>query len=172
VGKAGRLKAGEMLNMLDPKGAGDSDTDGLIPDDLLGIDRFWRASWCRAAEAGRLPRSAYRQEGVEHDAERARSRRLMATARAMYRTVADRPMYVDAERWPKHRSGGPVGAIRIVPKSWEKTSQLDGEYPALVRERNYGGGTGFRLWFGPPIGRDELSERDGTFAWIDELQIR
>jgi len=124
VGKRAGFKAGEMLNMLDARAQVTQTADGLIPDDLLGIDRFW----ARKLVVERLKQGGFLvphidKEGMEHDAE----------PRTIQTPYGDRSgeviepwltdqWYVDAETLAK----APIeavqsGAIRIVPKSWEKT---------------------------------------------------
>jgi valyl-tRNA synthetase len=124
VGKRAGFKAGEMLNMLDAKAQIQQTADGLIPDDLLGIDRFWARKLVveRLKEGGFLV-PHIDKDGVEHDAE----------PRTIQTPYGDRSgdviepwltdqWYVDAETLAK----APIeavksGAIKIVPKSWEKT---------------------------------------------------
>jgi valyl-tRNA synthetase len=124
VGKRAGFKAGEMLNMLDAKAQVTQTSDGLIPDDLLGIDRFWARKLVveRLKEGGFLVPHVDK-DGVEHDAE----------PRTIQTPYGDRSgdviepwltdqWYVDAETLAK----APIeavqsGAIKIVPKSWEKT---------------------------------------------------
>lgn len=124
VGKRAGFKAGEMLNMLDAKAQVQQTADGLIPDDLLGIDRFWARKLVveRLKEGGFLV-PHIDKDGVEHDAE----------PRTIQTPYGDRSgdviepwltdqWYVDAETLAK----APIeavqsGAIKIVPKSWEKT---------------------------------------------------
>jgi valyl-tRNA synthetase len=124
VGKRAGIKAGEMLNMLDAAAKIAQTADGLIPEDLLGIDRFW----ARKQVVERLKQDGFLvphidKEGVEHDAE----------PRTIQTPYGDRSgdviepwltdqWYVDAVTLAK----GPIqavqsGAIKIVPKSWEKT---------------------------------------------------
>jgi valyl-tRNA synthetase len=124
VGKRAGFKAGEMLNMLDAKAQVQQTTDGLIPDDLLGIDRFW----ARKLVVERLKQGGFLvphvdKDGIEHDAE----------PRTIQTPYGDRSgdviepwltdqWYVDAETLAK----APIeavqsGAIKVVPKSWEKT---------------------------------------------------
>ncbi len=124
VGKRAGFKAGEMLNMLDATAKVTQTADGLIPDDLLGVDRFW----ARKQVVERLKQDGFLiphvdKEGVEHDAE----------PRTIQTPYGDRSgeviepwltdqWYVDAATLAK----GPIeavqsGAIKIVPKSWEKT---------------------------------------------------
>ncbi|MFD1612352.1 valine--tRNA ligase [Sphingomonas tabacisoli] len=124
VGKRAGMKAGEMLNMLDAKAQVTQTSDGLIPDDLLGIDRFWaRKLVVEKLKAGGFLVPHVDKDGVEHDAE----------PRTIQTPYGDRSgeviepwltdqWYVDAETLAK----GPIeavksGAIKIVPKTWEKT---------------------------------------------------
>jgi len=124
VGKRAGMKAGEMLNMLDAKAQVTQTADGLIPEDLLGIDRFWARKQIveRLKEAGLLV-PYVDKEGVEHDAE----------PRTIQTPYGDRSgdviepwltdqWYVDAETLAKRPiEAVQSGAIKIVPKSWEKT---------------------------------------------------
>jgi len=124
VGKRAGFKAGEMLNMLDATAKVTQTADGLIPADLIGIDRFW----ARKQVVDRLKEGGFLvphldKDGVEHDAE----------PRTIQTPYGDRSgdviepwltdqWYVDAATLAK----GPIeavqsGAIKIVPKSWEKT---------------------------------------------------
>lgn len=124
VGKRAGMKAGEMLNMLDAKAQVTQTADGLIPDDLLGIDRFWaRKLVVEKLKTGGFLVPHVDKDGVEHDAE----------PRTIQTPYGDRSgeviepwltdqWYVDAETLAK----GPInavqsGTIRIVPKTWEKT---------------------------------------------------
>jgi valyl-tRNA synthetase len=124
VGKRAGFKAGEMLNMLDAKAQVAQTADGLIPDDLLGIDRFWARKQVveRLKEGGFLVPHVDK-EGVEHDAE----------PRTIQTPYGDRSgdviepwltdqWYVDAQTLAKPPiEAVKSGAIKIVPKSWEKT---------------------------------------------------
>ncbi|MEG3146841.1 valine--tRNA ligase [Sphingomonas sp. RT2P30] len=124
VGKRAGFKAGEMLNMLDAAAKVTQTADGSIPEDLLGVDRFW----ARKQVVERLKQDGFLiphvdKEGVEHDAE----------PRTIQTPYGDRSgeviepwltdqWYVDAATL----ATGPIeavqsGAIKIVPKSWEKT---------------------------------------------------
>jgi valyl-tRNA synthetase len=124
VGKRAGFKAGEMLNMLDAKAQVTQTADGLIPEDLLGTDRFWvRKQVVERLKADGFLVPHIDKEGVEHDAE----------PRTIQTPYGDRSgdviepwltdqWYVDAKTLAK----GPIeavqsGAIKIVPKSWEKT---------------------------------------------------
>src|SRR3954468_15325128 len=110
VGKRAGFKAGEMLNMLDTKAQVTQTSDGLIPEELLGIDRFW----ARKLVVDRLKQGGFLvphvdKEGVEHDAE----------PRTIQTPYGDRSgdviepwltdqWYVDAETLAK----GPIEAVK------------------------------------------------------------
>ncbi len=152
VGKRAGFKAGEMLNMLDAKAQVTQTADGLIPDDLLGIDRFWARKQVveRLKEGGFLV-PFVDKEGVEHDAE----------PRTIQTPYGDRSgdviepwltdqWYVDAETLAK----APIeavqsGAIKIVPKSWEKTffNWMENIQPWCV-SRQLWWGHRIPAWFG------------------------
>jgi len=114
VGKRAGFKPAEMLNMLDGEARVIQTADGLIPEALLGLDRFEARKRVVALidEAGCL-------EKVED--------RVVATPYGDRSGVVIEPWltdqwYVDAATLAKK----PIeavrsGEIRIVPKSWEKT---------------------------------------------------
>ncbi|MDB5708442.1 MAG: valine--tRNA ligase [Sphingomonas bacterium] len=162
VGKRAGFKAGEMLNMLDAKAQVTQTADGLIPDDLLGADRFW----VRKQVVERLKDEGFLvpyidKEGVEHDAE----------PRTIQTPYGDRSgdviepwltdqWYVDAETLAK----APIeavqsGAIKIVPKSWEKTffNWMENIQPWCV-SRQLWWGHRIPAWFGPLLEEGQLSE--------------
>jgi valyl-tRNA synthetase len=158
VGKRAGFKAGEMLNMLDAKAQIQQTADGLIPGDLLGVDRFWARKLVveRLKEGGFLVPHVDK-EGVEHDAE----------PRTIQTPYGDRSgdviepwltdqWYVDAETLAK----APIesvksGAIKIVPKSWEKTffNWMENIQPWCV-SRQLWWGHRIPAWFGPSIRSD------------------
>jgi len=124
VGKRAGFKPADMLNMLDAKAQISQTADELIPDDLLGIDRFWaRKQVVERLKAGGFLVPYVDKEGVEHDAE----------PRTIQTPYGDRSgeviepwltdqWYVDAETLAKRPiEAVQSGAIRIVPKTWEKT---------------------------------------------------
>jgi len=178
VGKRAGFKAGEMLNMLDAKAQVIQTADGLIPDDLLGIDRFWARKLVveRLKEAGLLV-PYVDKEGVEHDAE----------PRTIQTPYGDRSgdviepwltdqWYVDAETLAK----APIeavqsGAIKIVPKSWEKTffNWMENIQPWCV-SRQLWWGHRIPAWFGPEP--EELNsfghQRGPIFVGLTEDDIR
>ncbi|MGN6820838.1 MAG: valine--tRNA ligase [Sphingomonas sp.] len=124
VGKRAGMKAGEMLNMLDAKAQVTQTADRLIPEDLLGIDRFWaRKQVVERLKLGGFLVPHVDKDGNEHDAE----------PRTIQTPYGDRSgdviepwltdqWYVDAETLAKRPiEAVQSGAIKIVPKSWEKT---------------------------------------------------
>ena len=124
VGKRAGFKAAEMLNMLDAKAQISQTADDLIPDDLLGIDRFWARKLVveRLKEGGFLVPHVDKED-IEHDAE----------PRTIQTPYGDRSgeviepwltdqWYVDAETLAKPAiEAVKTGAIKVVPKTWEKT---------------------------------------------------
>jgi valyl-tRNA synthetase len=124
VGVRAGIKAGEMLNMLDAKAAICQTQDGLVPAELIGLDRFEarKAIVARLKDEGFLV-SFVDKEGAEHDAE----------PRTIQTPYGDRSgqviepwltdqWYVDAATLAKPAiEAVRSGATKIVPKSWEKT---------------------------------------------------
>ncbi|WP_333572066.1 valine--tRNA ligase [Sphingomonas sp.] len=124
VGVRAGIKAGEMLNMLDAKAAICQTQDGLVPAELIGLDRFE----ARKAIVARLKDEGFLvpfvdKDGAEHDAE----------PRTIQTPYGDRSgqviepwltdqWYVDAATLAKPAiEAVRSGATKIVPKSWEKT---------------------------------------------------
>ena len=175
VGKRAGFKAGEMLNMLDAKAQVIQTADGLIPDDLLGIDRFWARKLVveRLKEAGLLV-PYVDKEGVEHDAE----------PRTIQTPYGDRSgdviepwltdqWYVDALclARPAIRKVQEE-KIKIVPKSWEKTffNWMENIQPWCV-SRQLWWGHRIPAWFGPKMvnGHADPFELE-WFVAIDERE--
>jgi valyl-tRNA synthetase len=143
VGKRTGFKPAEMLNMLDQEAKVVQTADGLVPPELIGLDRFEaRARIVAMIEAeGGL-------EGVED--------RLIQTPFGDRSGVVIEPWltdqwYVDAETL----AGPAIAAVRsgdieIVPKTWEKTwyNWLENIQPWCVSRQ---------LWWGHRIP-----------AWYDE----
>jgi valyl-tRNA synthetase len=114
VGKRAGFKAGEMLNMLDARAAITQTADGLIPADLIGMDRFEARQRIVAM--------------LEEDSALVRVEdRVIATPYGDRSGVVIEPWltdqwYVDAATLAKPAiEAVRSGATRIVPKSWEKT---------------------------------------------------
>ena len=114
VGRRAGIEARDMLNMLDAQGRVTQTADGLVPDELIGLDRFAARERMVAmlTEAGALAK-------VE--------------SRTIQRPYGDRSgvviepwltdqWYVDAKTLAQPAiEAVRSGAIRMVPKSWEKT---------------------------------------------------
>ncbi|OAO04407.1 valine--tRNA ligase [Sphingomonadales bacterium EhC05] len=134
VGKRAGFAAGEMLNMLDGEANVCQTTDGLVPDEYLGLHRFKKDGVKgarelvvqRLKELGCLISHVSKNkdgEPVEHDAEP----RTIATPFGDRGGVVIEPWltdqwYVDAETLAQPAiKAVRDGSIEIVPKSWEKT---------------------------------------------------
>ncbi|MBD3759746.1 valine--tRNA ligase [Rhizorhabdus sp.] len=143
VGKRAGFKAGEMLNMLDAEAKLIQTSDGLIPADYLGLDRFEaRKKVVEAIEAAGL------LEKIED--------RVIQTPYGDRSGVVIEPWltdqwYVDAETLAKPAiEAVRSGAIKVVPESWTKTyyNWLENIQPWCVSRQ---------LWWGHQIP-----------AWFDE----
>ena len=124
VGKRAGMKAAEMLNMLDAKATVTQTADGLVPADLIGLS----TADARRAVVARLKDDGFLvahvdKDGVEHDSEP----RTIQTPYGDRSGVVIEPWltdqwYVDAATLAKPAiEAVRSGAIRIVPKTWEKT---------------------------------------------------
>ena len=114
VGKRAGFKAGEMLNMLDARAQLTQTADGLIPVDLIGLDRF---------EARLRVVAILQAEGA---LERVEDRVIQIPYGDRSGVVIEPWLtdqwYVDAETLARRPiEAVKSGAIRIVPKTWEKT---------------------------------------------------
>ncbi|MEZ5735173.1 MAG: valine--tRNA ligase [Novosphingobium sp.] len=124
VGKRAGIKPGEMFNMFDAEARVVQTTDGLIPEEFLGLDRFdarklvveqMKSLGCLVPHVDK--------DGEEHDAEP----RVIATPFGDRGGVVIEPWltdqwYVDAEKLAvAPMEAVRSGAIEIVPKTWEKT---------------------------------------------------
>ncbi|MFY7838428.1 MAG: valine--tRNA ligase, partial [Novosphingobium sp.] len=177
VGKRAGIKAADMLNMFDAEAKVVQTADGLVPAEFIGMDRFDARKLVveRMKEAGFLiPHVTKDKEGNEvlHDAEP----RTIQTPFGDRGGVVIEPWltdqwYVDAETLAQPAIAAVrSGDIEIVPKTWEKTffNWMENIQPWCV-SRQLWWGHRIPAWYGPPIGQDEASEADGTFAWLDEL---
>ncbi|WP_340587173.1 valine--tRNA ligase [Erythrobacter alti] len=128
VGKRAGIVPGDMLNMLDAEARVCQVADGLIPDELLGMDRFDARERVvvMLKESGHLvPHISKTKKGeeVELDAEP----RTIATPFGDRGGVVIEPWltdqwYVDAEKLAvRPIAAVKSGEIEIVPKTWEKT---------------------------------------------------
>jgi len=124
VGKRAGFKAADMLNMLDAKARIVQTADGLIPEAFLGLS----SADARKAVVARLKDEGVLiphldKDGAEHDAEP----RTIQTPFGDRSGVVIEPWltdqwYVDAATLAKPAiEAVRAGAVRIVPKSWEKT---------------------------------------------------
>ncbi len=163
VGKRAGMKAGAMLNMLDARARITQVSDGLIPADLLGLS----TAQARTAVVARLKAEGFLvphtdKDGVEHDAEP----RTIQTPYGDRSGVVIEPWltdqwYVDADTLARPAiEAVRVGAINIVPKSWEKTffNWMENIQPWCV-SRQLWWGHQIPAWFGP----------DGT-AYVAETE--
>ncbi len=179
VGKRAGFKPSVMLNMFDAEARVVQTIDDLIPDDLVGADRFD----ARAAVVARLKASGHlvphvNKDGSEHDAEP----RTIQTPFGDRGGVVIEPWltdqwYCDAETLAKPaivaaRKGAANGGFDIVPKSWEKTyfNWMENIQPWCVSRQ---------LWWGHriPAWYADSREDDGTKKVFvasneDELNVK
>ncbi|MFS2110953.1 valine--tRNA ligase [Sphingomonas sp. Sphisp140] len=153
VGRRAGIEARDMLNMLDAKARITQTSDGLIPEELLGIDRFE----ARKLVVARLKEEGFLiphvdKDGEEHDAEP----RTIATPFGDRSGDVIEPWltdqwYVDAATLAKPAiEAVRSGATKIVPKSWEKTyfNWMENIQPWCV-SRQLWWGHRIPAWFGP-----------------------
>jgi valyl-tRNA synthetase len=143
VGKRAGLRPAEMLNMLDGEARLTQTADGLIPAELLGLDRFD----ARERVVEMIDQAGF-LEKVED--------RIVATpygdrSGAVIEPWLTDQWYVDAETLAKPAIGAVrAGDIRVVPETWQKTwfNWLENIQPWCVSRQ---------LWWGHRIP-----------AWYDE----
>jgi valyl-tRNA synthetase len=114
VGKRAGFKAAEMLNMFDAEARVVQTSDALIPDDLLGLDRFEARSRVveRLEAEGFLERVEDRMIQVPHG----------DRSGAVIEPWLTDQWYVDAATLAKPAIDAVrSGDIRVVPESWKKT---------------------------------------------------
>ena len=163
VGRRAGIEARDMLNMLDAKARITQTSDGLIPDDLLGLDRFE----ARKIIVQRLKDEGFLiphvdKDGEEHDAEP----RTIATPFGDRSGDVIEPWltdqwYVDAATLARPAiEAVRSGATKIVPKSWEKTyfNWMENIQPWCVSRQ---------LWWGHQI--PAWFDADGT-AYVAETE--
>ncbi|MDQ2893130.1 MAG: valine--tRNA ligase [Pseudomonadota bacterium] len=159
VGKRAGFAAGAMLNMLDAKARVVQVADGLIPAELIGLT----TAEARAAVVARLKADGcliphVDKDGEEHDAEP----RTIQTPYGDRSGVVIEPWltdqwYVDAKALAQPAiQAVRSGAIRIVPKTWEKTffNWMENIRPWCV-SRQLWWGHRIPAWFGPSWGADQ-----------------
>jgi valyl-tRNA synthetase len=145
VGKRAGFKASEMLNMLDAKARVTQTADGLIPDDLLGLDRF---------EARKLVVARLDELGLLERVED----RVIATPFGDRSGEVIEPWltdqwYVDAATLAKPAiEAVRSGATKIVPKTWEKTyfNWMENIQPWCV-SRQLWWGHRIPAWYAPTV---------------------
>ena len=114
VGKRAGFKPGDMLNMLDAQARVTQTSDELIPDELLGLDRF---------DARKRVVELLEEEGALVKVED----RTIATPYGDRSGVVIEPWLTDQWYVDAGKLVGPVldatrsGKIKIVPESWSKT---------------------------------------------------
>ena len=166
VGRRAGIEARDMLNMLDATGGVTQTADGLVPHELIGLDRFAARERVVAmlTEAGALAK-------VE--------------SRTIQRPYGDRSgvviepwltdqWYVDAKTLAQPAiEAVRSGAIRMVPKSWEKTffNWMENIQPWCV-SRQLWWGHRVPAWYGPEITSDASGIKlhfinDGDTKWFD-----
>ncbi len=155
VGKRAGFKAADMLNMFDAEARVVQTSDGLIPAEYVGTDRFV----ARDAVVAKLKALGFLvihtdKDGNETDAEP----RVIQTPYGDRGGVVIEPWltdqwYVDAATLAK----APItavrsGAIEIVPKSWEKTffNWMENIQPWCV-SRQLWWGHRIPAWYGPTL---------------------
>ncbi|WCT74049.1 valine--tRNA ligase [Sphingomonas naphthae] len=157
VGRRAGFAAGDMLNMLDAGGAICQTADGLIPAELIGLDRF--AARKRIVE---LLDAAGALEKVED--------RVIQTPYGDRSGVVIEPWltdqwYVDAKTLAQPAlEAVRTGAIKVVPESWKKTyyNWLENIQPWCV-SRQLWWGHRIPAWYGPKrIEGDALSNFGAT----------
>jgi len=171
VGRRAGIEARDMLNMLDAKARITQTSDGLIPADLLGIDRFE----ARKLVVARLKEEGFLiphvdKDGEEHDAEP----RTIATPFGDRSGDVIEPWltdqwYVDAATLAKPAiEAVRSGATKIVPKSWEKTyfNWMENIQPWCV-SRQLWWGHQIPAWFGPTM-RDGRADPFELHALVAE----
>ncbi len=175
VGRRAGMKAGEMLNMLDAKANVTQTSDGSIPAELLGLS----TADARKAVVARLKAEGFLvphidKDGAEHDSEP----RTIQTPYGDRSGVVIEPWltdqwYVDAKTLAAPAiEAVRTGAIRLVPRTWEKTffNWMENIQPWCV-SRQLWWGHQIPAWFGPAkddYGIGVCTPAEGCFD--DDLQ--
>ena len=162
VGKRAGFKPAEMLNMLDGAGRIAQTSDGLIPEELLGLDRF---------DARKRVVELLETDGALVKVED----RTIATPYGDRSGVVIEPWLTDQWYVDAATLAGPAieavksGAIKIVPETWAKTwfNWLENIQPWCV-SRQLWWGHRIPAWYGPlklPDG-SFIEGRDQRFAFV------
>ncbi|MDJ0277596.1 valine--tRNA ligase [Sphingomonas sp. 2R-10] len=176
VGRRAGIEARDMLNMLDAKARIVQTADGLIPDAFLGLT----TADARKAVVARLKDEGVLiphvdKDGAEHDAEP----RTIQTPFGDRSGVVIEPWltdqwYVDARTLAQPAiEAVRSGAVRIVPKSWEKTyfNWMENIQPWCV-SRQLWWGHRIPAWFGPAKDFEAGVGNAATFVGLDSADIR
>lgn len=168
VGRRAGIEARDMLNMLDAKARVVQTSDALIPADLLGLT----TAEARKAVVARLKAEGFLiphvdKEGEEHDSEP----RTIQTPYGDRSGVVIEPWltdqwYVDAATLAKPAIEAVRSeAIRIVPKTWEKTffNWMENIQPWCV-SRQLWWGHQIPAWFGYPLWASDFEVRSPQAA--------
>ncbi|MGW8135771.1 valine--tRNA ligase [Sphingomonas zeae] len=155
VGRRAGIEARDMLNMLDGKAHICQTSDGLIPDEFLGLS----TADARKAVVARLKEESVLiphidKDGAEHDAEP----RTIQTPFGDRSGVVIEPWltdqwYVDAKTLAQPAiEAVRSGKIKIVPQAWEKTffNWMENIQPWCV-SRQLWWGHQIPAWFGYPL---------------------
>ncbi|WP_379554428.1 valine--tRNA ligase [Qipengyuania sp. DGS5-3] len=165
VGKRAGIAPGDMLNMLDGDANVCQTSDGLVPDEFLGLHRFKRDGVAGARElvVQRLKEQGYL---IPHIAKtkKGEEQELDAEPRTIATPFGDRggvviepwltdQWYVDAEKLAaKPIEQVKSGDIEIIPQTWEKTffNWMENIQPWCV-SRQLWWGHRIPAWFGPSL---------------------
>jgi valyl-tRNA synthetase len=166
VGKRAGFKAADMLNMLSADAKVVQTADGLIPADLLGLDRFE----ARKAVVERLEAEGF-LERVED--------RVIQTPYGDRSGAVIEPWLTDQWYVDAHTLAQPAieavrsGKIKVVPKTWEKTwfNWLENIQPWCV-SRQLWWGHRIPAWYGPEKDGEVGVGNAKVFVGLDEAEIR
>jgi len=175
VGKRAGFKPAEMLNMLDADAKVVQTADGLIPEELIGLDRF---------EARKIVVGMIEDAGLlEQIEDRTIQTPYGDRSGAVIEPWLTDQWYVDAETLAKPAiEAVKSGKIEIVPKTWEKTyfNWMENIQPWCV-SRQLWWGHRIPAWYGSKIKPDgpsdagksdlELSLEEVAFVAEDEVQL-
>jgi len=158
VGKRAGIKPADMLNMLDAEAKVCQTADGLIPSDLIGLDRF---------EARKRVVELMDADDLLAEVED----RVIQTPYGDRGGVVIEPWltdqwYVDAETLAQPPiEAVKSGAIEIVPKTWEKTffNWMENIQPWCV-SRQLWWGHRIPAWYGPHT--NEGAHMPGSRDWF------
>ncbi len=167
VGKRAGIAAGDMLNMLNAEALVVQTADGLIPEELVGLDRF---------EARKRVVEMLEADGALERVED----RVIQTPYGDRSGVVIEPWLTDQWYVDAKTLAGPAieavrsGAIKVVPQSWEKTwfQWLENIQPWCV-SRQLWWGHRIPAWYGPKVNEDGGLNYDSTpfHAAVPELPI-